>query len=281
MRVIVAVMICVAPLLSYSQAKYFVHLVKGSPQWITSGGAKKAVSQKSMLLPGDAIKLNGSGDEVMVIDEQSNIFTIKGKGLRKVNDFKTMTPKRSTGITKKYFELVWEELIHAHADPYKFSVENIAGSLGGVSRDNGSITISSPWNGAILDDDTLTFAWSYLADQPKEVKVCFYTSEGEELLCEYITDTILKLQTAPFFKKGEAYAWSILDPLKNSEPPAKFSFSLLEHQDYKKLVDAVVKQVPEYDSELLQELEIAEAFRQNKLFSEALKKIALIIKNTQ
>ena len=92
------------------------------------------------------------------------------------------------GVTQKYLNLVWNELLNPKQDYTNFSNSNVGGVYGGVSRGDACNNLIFPIKGLRTSSDSLHFKW--LNTSPAtSYELLIYNNEGKEVVNMPVKDT--------------------------------------------------------------------------------------------
>ena len=138
---------------------YYVYLVTGEIT-ITKPGAKPVVvKQKDLVFKNDILVLK-KGTSVTLVDKDASFFTLNNQlSCRGSDVVKKANKKSNDGVTGKYLQLLYHELLDPSHDFEKFKKENIAGVRGGVSRGDECNNRIFPVNGLKTSRYSLVFRW--------------------------------------------------------------------------------------------------------------------------
>jgi len=135
--------------------EYYVDLVKGE---ITVQNKKQILKAHDFVYPADILVLKKTGAEVTLVNKEGDFFVLADRGTYRAADLSKRKRQTSTGITKKYFQLVWNELENP-SNTLKSGVANMVNTWGGVSRGSCMQKLYPP-DAYTAAGDTIRFSWS-------------------------------------------------------------------------------------------------------------------------
>ena len=243
----------------YSQLPdYYVYLVKGSVT-VSNQKGKSEIKQGGFLYKKDVLSF-GNNSEITLTNKDADYFVLNSGNNVKLNELATKDAKSYTGITKKYLNLVWDEVLDPNYDFTKFKSKNLTGVYGGVSRGEACKNLIFPVNGLKTSEDTLNFKW-LATSASGNYNFFIYDGEGKEILNKPIKDTqtIISI-TEQKFAPGKYY-WLIKSNDGNCEDEVPLYFEILTKEDEQRFIHSII---PADDlMSLAAELEVIDKLEKN------------------
>ena len=136
--------------------EYFVNLVTGKAAITKPGSGPVAIKQKDTVYKNDKIVLE-KGTELTLVNKSGNYLVLNAAGTYRNSDLAKMDIIKNEGITKRFLELAFHELLDPHHDFEKFKKENAAGVSGGVFRGDECRNRIFPVNGLKTSATSIVF----------------------------------------------------------------------------------------------------------------------------
>lgn len=219
---------------------YYVFLIKGNANVISSGGKPVPLKQNGFIYTSDAIDLK-TGAEVTLSDKELRFFVLRSPGIYKTKDIAKTKSDHAPGVTKTYLMLVWNELLNPNHDFTKFTNENIAGVYGGVSRGDLCNNLIFPVAGIITSSDSLHFKWHQTSATAKYALI-IYDTERKEIINVAVQDTqkTLNITEAVHAMPGNYY-WLVKGEKAGCEDEVPVYFEIITREAEQKLVASLLQ----------------------------------------
>ena len=218
---------------------YYVYLVTGEIT-ITKPGAKPVVvKQKDLVFKNDVLVLK-KGTSVTLVDKDASFFTLNNQlSCRGSDVVKKANKKSNDGVTGKYLQLLYHELLDPSHDFEKFKKENIAGVRGGVSRGDECNNRIFPVNGLKTSQYSLVFRW-HKTSPSSDYSFFIYDAQGTELVSAKSKDTFLVVSLHEKLRgKPGKYFWRVISHDGKCEDEIPIYFDLLTPEDEQKQAEAI------------------------------------------
>ncbi len=248
------------------QPTYFILFLKGDVMVKHPGQSLKKAKDLQPLSLNDSIFLNNEQSGVTISNISGTRNELKGKGKYKVSSIQEKEIAKGPGASSKFFSFLYEELLH----PKKgFNQHSVAASWGGGSRSQEDL-IKFPINGLISSADSILFTWKH-KNKKMEYQFILYDDNSQEIFHCNLRDTQILMHTEPLRKAERSrYFWTVQPAGGASQSLSKYYFDLVSPEEEEKLVDAIIKEIPVTDNEILYQLEITDKLGRNGLVDKAL-----------
>ena len=241
MKYVLIVTLCSFCLKGLSQLPdYYVYLVSGSATIQKPGGKPAAMKPKQIVFGNDIIVLK-SQTELTLVDHNSTYLVLNKPGSYQAGSLvKNASKKNTDGLTKEYLKLLFHELLDPHHDYEKFKKENIAGVVGGVSREDSCNNRIYPVKGLKTSASSITFRWNKTS--PSSVYLLFvYDAEGKEISKLNVRDTmkLISVTETIQYKPGKYY-WRVTSNDGTCEDEFPIPFEILTTAQQKEMTDMLL-----------------------------------------
>ncbi len=248
--------------------EYFIDLYMGDVQVIKPGKKPVAIKARMLVFPEDKLILKKEDARVTLVNKEQQYIVLNKKGNYKVAELSGIPRQKTTGITEKYFHLVWEELLDPGQSKSSATFKNIAGSWGGVSRGTCDFSGIPADNTAAAGTD-LEFRWPTM-DSTKRYRFTLFDAGNNTVLELVIRDTMLVLSNKNFLRQGEnMYYWHIESVEAPCGETPKNKLVWLSSAEYQRKTDELIRMI-KADDNTHYNLEICKALADNGFYELAL-----------
>ena len=255
--------------------EYYVYLVKGDVMVQKPGKKSEKIKQKYLIFKDDILLLPKNA-EVTLVNKDANYVVLNSPGLVKAKDLEKKTHDSYTGVTKKYMNLVWHELLDPDYDLTKFKKQNLGGVWGGASRGEDCNNLIFPINGLKTSSDSMKFKW-HKTTSSSSYTFYIYDDSGSEIVKMETSDTVKLVDIRKALKsKPGKYYWLIKGNDKGCEEEVPLYFELMSREDESTLIASLIPQTQ--DDDLISQLEKLDKLEKNGLIFKAYDYYATIIK---
>ncbi len=222
--------------------EYFVDLYIGSVQILKPGKKPVQVKNRTLLFREDKILLKKDGDQVTLLNKEAEYLILNKKGVYSIADLTGFPRRKSAGITKRYAELVLEELLRPSSIGDNARLKNIAGSNGGVDR-GACDFVGGPENNIATADQELEFSWMPI-DSTVHYRFSLLDEHNNELLGIMIRDTVFRLSNNHWLPEPENnYYWQVKSVENDCGDMPKYKLNWLTDVGYAKKSEELIKSV--------------------------------------
>lgn len=219
--------------------EYYVYLVKGNVLQKKPNGPATPVKQKELVYKTDVLIINKDAALTLVNKEQKNLVLTEA-GSYRVADLGKKLHVSNTGITKKYLNLLWHELLDPNYDYSKLKKENLAASWGGVSRGDLCNNRIFPINGLKTSADSIHFRWE--ATSPSSIYTLqLFNGDGTEVMTKELKDTLAVLPVKQVVNsRNGKYYWLVKSNDGTCEDEVPLYFEILSKDEEVKLIQGLL-----------------------------------------
>ncbi|RNC86710.1 MAG: hypothetical protein ED556_04635 [Winogradskyella sp.] len=210
---------------AFTQDSLCVFKVNGSVLK-TSANAIQVVKKGDYIIRSDKFVLDNASN-ILSIDKLGNAYVLNQKGNYSFKDFiSNKESKSSSGLTSKYFKLIWKELRNANGN---------ATLIGGVFR--GEQLMIFPRDTVKIASSKIAFGWKR-ADEDSKYYVFIRDIENDKTAkFELNTNELTLYKANPIFSNGTFFEWVVTtDEFPNLDNLTFFSFELINKSEYKSLI---------------------------------------------
>jgi hypothetical protein len=255
---------------------YYVYLVTGEVT-ITKPGAKPVpVKQKDLVYKNDILTLK-KGMSVTLVDRDASFLTLNSPIKCSGSELNQKAGKKGNdGVTGKYLQLLYHELLDPSHDFEKFKKQNIAGIRGGVSRGDECNNRIFPINGLKTSAASIVFKWH--ATSPAS-GYSFEIYDGENKLVDsiHVKDTVYTIVVSEALKgKRGTFKWRVISADGNCEDEIPIYFEILTPESEQKLVEQLTAATD--NPSLEKQLQQVDKLEKNGLIDAASSRYAAIVK---
>ena len=255
--------------------EYYVYLVKGDITVQKPNKKTEKIKQKQLLFKEDILTLT-KNSEVTLVNKDANYLVLNTPGTIRASELGKKTHDSYTGVTKKYMNLVWHELLDPDYDLTKFKQQNLGGVWGGVSRGEACNNLIFPINGLKTSMDSVMFKWHKTSQTP-DYTFYIYDGMGAEVVKMQVRDTIktINLKQILSSRPGKYY-WLVKSNDGSCEEEVPLYFEFMSRKDEAALVESLIQQV-QYD-DLISALDKLDRLEKNALILKASDYYTAVIK---
>lgn len=276
MRIIKCLAFCwVLQLLSFEVKaqfpEFYTHFVKGQVFVKKAGKKWLPMKQKDLLFKEDMIEIRQDNMEAHLVDKDGNFIVLKTKGIYRSGDLHKQVVKKTTGITQKYFALLWKDLNEPELKMPHLTVENLTGSWGGPGRgDSACDLLVFPQYGECISNDTLTFSWKKSGSASSYNFILMNERRNE--MFNFIThDTSVTAIVGNMKNSDKTMLYWTVNPVgQNCATPERAMIYLLTKNEESKIISTVLSTVKQEDP-LIYHLEVADQLAKKGLTGHAVK----------
>ncbi|MES3017426.1 MAG: hypothetical protein V4721_06585 [Bacteroidota bacterium] len=235
--------------------EYYVYLVRNSVSVEKFGEKKIPVKQNQLIYKGEIVSLK-ENSELTLVDKEGNFIVLNKKGEYKTTDISEMFKViPNDGLTKKYFKLLFDELLKPDESFSAFKEKNTMG----VYRAEGCGNRIFPMNNLKFSTDSILFKW-YSTSPMSNYFLTIYDEMGNELVQVNVKDTIKYISSSLLLLvQGNKYFWNIASLDGSCEDEVPISFTILNKDDVQVLIRRLGFRTVSYDlNEGLQQIEMLE-----------------------
>lgn len=230
---------------------FYVDLYVGEVLILKQGQKKTLpVKQKMLLFPGDKIIIKTGESRISLVNKENKYLDIARKGTFQISEIAKMEFAEPHSVTKKYFELVWEELLDPGAINTRDKSKKITGTWGGIIRGNCD-QLESPANNSVVKDYWVNFSWKRMPD----VSIYRFSiyNESDNLIHQYlIKDTSFSIAAKGFVSRPiNIYYWQVEAEELSSKVTCKAKLTWLTDTEYAKQTDAIITTLNKSDPKFL------------------------------
>ena len=207
-----------------AQDSLCVFKANGSVLKVNSGKIQ-SVKKGDYLINADRLVVDNSAD-VLAIDKQGHAYVLNAKG---DYSFKNLLSKKQTktssGLTSKYFKLIWNELRDTKAS---------ATLIGGVFR--GEQLMQFPLDSSKIAGSKVKFSWKETNENTDYY--LFVRNIETDALAKYQTHTnaLYLYKSNPIFDNSTSFEWCVTtEEFPNLKNLTFYTFELLSKSEYKSL----------------------------------------------
>lgn len=256
--------------------EYYVYLVKGDIKIVHLKSKPVLLKQNSLVFKDDELILT-KNSEVTLVNRDSKYLVINKEGKTKIRELLQGRHDTYTGVTKKYLQLLWHELLDPNYDYSKFKLQNIAGVYGGVSRgDEDCKNLIFPISGLKTSSDSVQFIWKK-SNPNNNYNLFIYDVTGKEVFSKTLRDTqfIISLSKNLLLAKGK-YVWLIKEAIPGCEEGTPHVFEIITKEQEQKIIDSYSKDA--VNPNLILQLQLIDRLEKNKLIYAAIRKYEALMK---
>jgi hypothetical protein len=210
-RLVLIIFLCLLFLLSNFSVKaqlpaYYVYLIKGGAHVRKSDGKLNKILPHDLLYKDDVLFLKPRA-ELTLVDKSNNFVVLTVAKNYRVDSLSRLNNRKSQNITKKYLQLVWDELLNPTTDYEVFKTANLAKVSGGVSRGRSKCNnLVFPRDRMKISEDSIPFKWLHSGDTMQyDLKISGPRGQKLELP---VTDTVYILSSSTLDGPG-TYCWLV------------------------------------------------------------------------
>lgn len=240
---------------------YYVYLVKGTVNVSKANAKPQPVKQSGFLYNNDVLNITKNA-EITLVNKNAEYAVINTPGNVKVSSLSKKISASYTGVTKKYLNLVWEQVLDPDYDFTKFKEKNLTGVYGGVQRGESCNNLIFPVNGLKTSADSIVFKWQQTSPS-SNYNFFIYDNEWNESAKISVKDTQLSVNTTQLLSKKGKYFWLIKSDDGSCEDEIPLYFELLDKEQENKLIASLLP-AGKNDS-LTTELETIDKLEKNAL----------------
>ena len=221
--------------------QYYVFLIKGNVTVLNNSKKKVPLRQNDFLYETDKI-LFQQGAELTLVDHEKRFFNIYGRKEVPVKDLaKLFSAKKNTGITVKYLELLWDELLDPQESSSKVTNRNVGAVWGGISRGETCVQSIFPTDSVLTSIDTITFKWHPLDDK-LEYELYIYNDRKEPIAVFQTADTSLSVKVSGWLtgKRSDLF-WRLKSKTDTCGHWKLNNLSILDRETEEKLIQSLIK----------------------------------------
>jgi hypothetical protein len=219
---------------------FYIDLYYGNVQVQKQGQKKPVPAKMGMLLyAGDKLLLQKEGSRVSLVNKDYQYLELNKKGGYAVSDIKKMTFNTPHSVTKKYFELVWEELLDPKVISGRDKTKKIAGTWGGIIRGQCSVQ-QLPYDNTVTADYWVHFTWPAMKGV-KQYRFSIYADNNRMVQQYLLTDTVFSISAVGLLKEeANKYYWQVESDEDASRQTCRASWTWLSAKEYQKQSEAVI-----------------------------------------
>ncbi|MBV9961752.1 MAG: hypothetical protein JO072_05845 [Parafilimonas sp.] len=239
---------------------YYVYLVKGNVT-VSNQKGKHTLKQGEFLYKTDAL-IFADRSELTLTNKDADYFVLNASNNVKLNSLQAKNARSYAGITKKYLNLVWDEVLDPNYDFTKFKSKNLTGVYGGVSRSDECKNLVFPVNGLKTSSADINFKW-LKTSASNNYNFFLYDGAGNKIFNKPVQDTLAVFNVEQLQLRPGKYYWLIKSNDAICEDEVPLYFEILTRADEDTLVESLMPgQPPENVND---ELEIIERLEKNAL----------------
>ena len=222
--------------------EYYVDLYLGDVQIIKPGKKPVQVKKRMLIFPEDILLLKKDGQRVTLVNKEKQYIILTAKGNYKISNLSKLPHEKTFGITEKFLNLIWEELL----DPGSFSrdanLKTIAGSWGGVNRGSCDF-IGVPADNFATEEPAIEFSWRVM-DSTKHYRFTLFDRNSNIKLRLIIRDTLISLSNANFLPLPEnRYYWQVESVENKCGNTPRYLLNWLNAQTYMLKTNELIQSV--------------------------------------
>jgi hypothetical protein len=241
---------------------YYADFVKGEAWIIHSKKSRTKMSYRDFIFKEDTIRLC-EGAEITLVNTSNRAVILSKKGYYSSNDIAQLYPVISRGITRLYFEQVWQQLRTGHTALSE--VKKLTQALGGVRRDDNCMMVVAPIDNSIICSDTIRLEWQLVKGSATYL-LRLLDHEKKELFTTSISDTQFVIRRNYLIQNPDsAYYWEVrsVNPLCTKATWQKWVW--LSVSEYGSRSGQIIETVPD-DHTQYYFLTVAEKLAANNFF---------------
>lgn len=210
-RLVLIIFLCLLFLLSNYSVKaqfpaYYVYLIKGEARVRKSGGKLNKILPHDLLYKDDVLFLKPRA-ELTLVDKSNNFVVLTVAKSYRVDSLSRLNNRKPQNITKKYLQMVWDELLNPTTDYTVFKAANLAQVSGGVSRGrNKCNNLVFPRDGMKISEDSIPFKWVHTSDT-MQYDLNLNGPQGQKLELP-VSDTVYFVASSTLGGPGK-YCWLV------------------------------------------------------------------------
>lgn len=228
--------------------EFYVDLYVGDIQLIKAGQKKALpVKPRMLLFAGDKLIIKKEGNRISLVNKENKYLELNRKGDFNVSDISKMTFADPHSVTKKYFELVWEELLDPGAISAKDKGKKITGTWGGVIRGNCNKS-EIPFDNSVSSDYWINFSWKAMPNVNR-YRFSLY-NERDILIHQYlISDTSFSIGAKGYVSNpSNIYYWQVEANDDPARVTCKAKLRWITAVEYKRQTDEIINSFDKSDS---------------------------------
>ncbi|SHG20772.1 hypothetical protein SAMN05443549_102431 [Flavobacterium fluvii] len=222
LKVIILFNLCIQPL--NAQNRLCIYNTKGSVV-LEENPIKKEIKKGDFINKKDNVKV-ADKSQITALDESGQVYLIDKPGNYNFDKLLLFRKKEATtGLTSKYFKLVWQEMTQKGGKKV----------IGAVYRGNNLML--SPKDSAKVKNSKITLRWK--ADSLSLNYVFIRKKESDEVLKLATNGSGLVLfNDNPIFQQGTTFEWTVSkESFPNLNNLPFYTFTLVDRNKYKTLKD--------------------------------------------
>lgn len=247
---------------------FFIDLYFGDVQVIKPGKKATPVKSRMFLYPEDILLIKNEGGNATLVNKDYQYTVLSKKGSYKLSEISKLPVSKPKGITQKYFELLWEELLNPGSISRDEKVKKIAGSWGGIIRGICNLK-ETPEENTVSAENWITFNWPSF-DGTTKYRFSIFDKNSEMLYQFIIRDTTITINRKNFVKESvNTFYWQAESEEAPDNKTCKNKLNWLTPEEYRKQSELLIKSI-QGNYNLNYNLEVS-----NKLFENGFYKLAL------
>ena len=255
--------------------EYYVYLVKGDITVQKANKKVEKIKQKDLIFKEDVLTLP-KNSEVTLVNKDASYVVLNAPATIKASELGKKIHESYTGVTKKYLNLVWHELLDPNYDYTKFKQQNLGGVWGGVSRGDNCNNLIFPVNGLKTSMDSIMFKW-HKTSTSSDYTLTIFDGMGAEIVKLPVGDTVRWVNLKQVIKTGPGkYYWLIKSSKGDCEDEVPLYFELMSANDEIALVSSLLPQT--LGNDLVTNLEKLDKLEKNALILKASEYYQTVIK---
>lgn len=269
MRILSLLLLIAIPGISQAQPERVAYIksITGKSQ-VTRDGKTILLQMGSLIYNTDQL-LVGKGSYLMLLGKTNRYYEILKPGKYTYADIEKKVEEKPTGITDKFFHLLWEDLIH-HESGATVTGNKIGAAVGGPIRDLDScITLTEPTNIYHTSADTIRFAWEPVKDAGNYGFI-LCAKGGREIMHIVTSDTSLVLLKMPLLNGSmSTYTWKVITRNRGCTL-ATHEFTLYNSEKETEKAEALASLVEKEDNPLIYYLRVSQVLAEQGWLSKSL-----------
>jgi hypothetical protein len=226
---------------------------------------------RSFILREDSIIVT-KGAVLSILGDDNTYIVINQIGKYKYSELKKHFDMKPTGISERFFKLIWNGLFKS-ASEQRISKGEVIGNAFGATIKGSCDDLIEPVNNFMLSRDTILFRWKSTEDA-ETYKFTLKNEKQDELINLITHDTVLTLlKRGLLINSSTTYYWN-LTPVGSKTVDCSDSphfFVVMSKSECQKRVKNLVQQVPINADEALYLLKLSEHLALNGFYDESQK----------
>ncbi len=167
---------------------YCVYLVTGNAT-IKAGNKRPVKLTRNAVVYKDQSIFLSNNAKVTLVNKDADYLVLNAAGEYKVADLHKNITKQPPGVTKKYFGVLWSQMVKSASSYEELLKSNKGGVMGGVTRGNDDcIAIIFPAGGLKTAADSFAVIWNR-PDEDEEYLFNLYDNAGNQIIKQTVKDT--------------------------------------------------------------------------------------------